>query len=95
MPAAAVIPAPRVYICVAAVEKLVVGVLRCFWVVLVVWDSVPAPVKHTHPRVATPRHFFRSSGVSLLTSTVERVTLSKSECSKQTSFSRLESCSME
>ena len=37
MPAAAVIPAPIVYIKVAAVKKLVVGLRRCYvmWCVLV------------------------------------------------------------
>ena len=58
MPAAAVIPAPRVYICVAAVEKLVVGSWSCWVGGFGVWDSVPAPVKYIRKVCGHPHPLF-------------------------------------
>ena len=62
MPAAAVIPAPKAYIKVAAVKKLVVGFLaRCAWsaaLEVCEYRCAPAILRGSAP----PLHWARASG---------------------------------
>ncbi len=75
MPAAAVIPAPRVYIKVVAVKKLVVGLGgRALWLLL----ALPSGLK-----LGVPTPFLESGKVSLRAGCLIGFTLNKLGCLKQ------------